>query len=230
MRTKKGGFLRGMLQNMTKRLPIMTRSRRVQPSSMLPSSMLPSSMLPTTIIEEIADELPPQSRRQSRTKTPAQTEREAQRDARTAQRDARTAQREARTTQRDARTAQRTTQRTTQRDARTTQREAQRDAQRDARTAQREARAKTRASRTKVASRPKVASPEAQEFIKQYNKTQATIEPCSNEIQRLQQKSDANVLKVMDMVEEAQAKIDRIEGKKGGKKSRTHRKPKRARK
>ena len=183
MRTKKGGFLRGMLQNMTKRLPRMTRSRRVQPSS-----MLPSSMLPTTIIEEIADELPPQSRRQSRTKTPAQTEREAQRDARTAQR------------------------------------EAQRDAQRDARTAQREARAKTRATR------PKVASPEAQEFIKQYNKTQATIEPCSNEIQRLQQKSDANVLKVMDMVEEAQAEIDRIEGKKGGKKSRTHRKPKRARK
>ena len=77
MRTKKGGFLRGMLKNMTNRLPRMSRSRRVQPSS-----ILPSSMLPTGIIEEIAEELPRQSRRQSRTKTIEQ--REAQREAREA--------------------------------------------------------------------------------------------------------------------------------------------------
>ena len=83
MRTKKGEFLREMLKNMTKRLPRMTRSRRVQPSS-----ILPSSMLPTTIIEGIADELPPQSRRQSRrqprTKTPAQ--RDAERKEKAAKR------------------------------------------------------------------------------------------------------------------------------------------------
>lgn len=60
MRTKKGGLFSGMLKNMTNRLPRMSRSRRV----------LPSSMLPTGIIEEIAQELP----RQSRRKTPAQRE------------------------------------------------------------------------------------------------------------------------------------------------------------
>ena len=163
MRTKKEGFLREMLKNMTKRLPRMTRSRRVQPSS----------MLPTGIIEEIAQELPRQSRGQSRRKTPAQ--REAQREAR-------------------------------------------------------EARARTRASRSKV------PSPEAMRITKEIAQLHQDIAKYSNQAKTLQAQSDANAAAVMETVEEAQAELDRIEGKqgkKGGKRStrsRKHIKSKRTRK
>ena len=155
MRTKKGGFLRKMLSRMTKRMPRMSRSKRVQPSS-----MLQSSMLPTGIIEGIAGELTPQSRGQSRTKTPTQ------------------------------------------------------------RKSEREARARARA--TARASRPKVASPEALEIIKQHQKTLAIIDNTSKEMKRLKAQSDANALEVMQRVREAQTEL---EGKKGGKKSRTRRRP-----
>ena len=85
-------------------------------------------------------------------------------------------------------------------------------------------RARTRASR------PKVASPEAQEFINQYHQSLATIAHCSKEMERLKTESDAMALEVMEEFEEAKATLDKIKEKKGGKKSRTHRKPKRARK
>lgn len=80
------------------------------------------------------------------------------------------------------------------------------------------------------ASRPKEPSPEAQEFINQYNQSLATINRCSREMKRLKTESDAKALEVMEEVEEAKAMLDKIKEKKGGKKSRTHRKPKRARK
>ena len=80
------------------------------------------------------------------------------------------------------------------------------------------------------ASRPKEPSPEAQEFLNQYHQSLATINRCSREMKRLKTESDAKALEVMEEVEEAKAMLDKIKEKKGGKKSRTHRKPKRARK
>jgi hypothetical protein len=80
------------------------------------------------------------------------------------------------------------------------------------------------------ASRPKEPSPEAQEFLNQYHQSLATINRCSKEMKRLKTESDAKALAVMEEVKEAKEMLDKIKEKKGGKKSRTHRKPKRARK
>jgi hypothetical protein len=101
---------------------------------------------------------------------------------------------------------------------------AQREAERKEKSAKSVERARTRANT------PKVPSPEAQEVIRQHHEALATIAHCSKEMKRLKTKSDAKALEVMDEVKEARAMLDKIEEKKGGKKSRTHRKPKRARK
>jgi hypothetical protein len=90
--------------------------------------------------------------------------------------------------------------------------------------AEREEKARIRASR------PKVVSPEAQEVIRQHLEVLATIAHYSKEMERLKTESDAMALEAMEEVEEAKAMLDKIKEKKGGKKSRTHRKPKRARK
>ena len=92
------------------------------------------------------------------------------------------------------------------------------------RAAEREEKARIRASR------PKVPSPEAQEVIRQHLEVLATIAHCSREMERLKTESDAKALEVMEEFKEAQEMLDKIKEKKGGKKSRTHRKPKRARK
>ena len=170
MPTKKEGLLRGILRNMTSRMSRISRSRRVQPSS----------MLPTGIIEEELSQLTRrqsrrQSRGQSRAKTPAQ--REAERKEKAAERAEMT-----------------------------------------------RIRARTRASR------PKGPSPEAMRISREIAQLHTNIANLSNQVETIKAESDANALKVMENVKEAQEKLDRIEGKKGGKKSRTHRKPKRARK
>ena len=90
--------------------------------------------------------------------------------------------------------------------------------------AEREEKARMRASR------PKVPSPEAQEIVRQHLEVLATIAHCSREMERLKTESDAKALEVMEEFKEAQEMLDKIKEKKGGKKSRTHRKPKRARK
>ena len=111
-----------------------------------------------------------------------------------------------------------------QREAQRKARETQREAQRKARETQREARASTRANR------PKEPSPEAQQFIRGIKQLQEDIANYSKQAEILKAQSDANALAVMKTVEEAQAELDRIEEKKGGKRSRKHRKSKRAKK
>jgi len=163
MPTKKEGLLRGILRKMTSR---MSRSRRVQPSSMLPTGI---------IEEELSQITRRQSRRQSRAKTPAQRE------------------------------------------------------------AERKEKAAERAEMTRIramtsASRPKGPSPEAMRISREIAQLHTNIANLSNQAETIKAESDAKALKVMENVKEAQKELDRIEGKKGGKKSRTHRKPKRARK
>jgi hypothetical protein len=167
MPTKKEGLLRGILRKMTSR---MSRSRRVQPSSMLPTGI---------IEEELSQRTRRQSRRQSRGQSRAKTP-------------------------------------------------AQREAERKEKAAERAEMTRIRARIR--ASRPKVPSPEAQEVIRQHHEVLATIAHYSKEMERLKTESNAMALEAMEEVEEAKAMLDKIKEKKGGKKSRTHRKPKRARK